>query len=465
MADILFLAHRLPYPPDKGDKIRSYHQLRHLVAAKHRVWLGTFVDDEADLQHLPAVEAMCAGTQMLRLHPRRARLKSLRGLATGQALTVDYYRDPRMSDWVAQVCKDVRFDAVLVYSSSMLQYVQHLQDGQHRQDVPRPLVVDFCDVDSAKWHDYGRRHAWPMSWVYRREARLLADVERAGAAHADHSLLATANEAQLFRQVALLEPDRTRDRNGDRTGDRIGVLGNGVDADFHAPDPQRVSPFGADEIPLVFVGAMDYWPNIDAVCWFADQMLPALRLRHPKLRMHIVGRNPAPAVLELAKAHRAVSVTGTVPDVRPYVQHAAVVVAPLRLARGIQNKVLEAMAMARPVVAASACAAAIDALPGQHLLAAEAAQHYIDAVDTLLRDPAGAETIGRAARCQVQAVYGWDARLAELDRCLGLVPAADDSASRGAGLDAGPDPTAEVDVTTAAGTQPHAASHSTPQPA
>ena len=399
MANVLFLAHRLPYPPDKGDKIRSYHQLRHL-AAHHRVWLGTFIDDPADEPYLPAVQQLCAGLHVSRLNPRQARLRSLGGLASQEALSIGFYRDAPLRAWVEQVCSRTRIDAVLVYSSSMIQYVPP-QAG--------PLVVDFCDVDSAKWADYGQRHAWPLSWVYRREGRLLADVERAGAARATWSVLATEAEAALFRRVA---PESAH---------RIGVLGNGVDAGHFAPDPQRASPYAEDELPLVFMGAMDYWPNIDAVTWFAQQMLPALRARHPQLRFHIVGRNPTPAVQALAAdSQGAVSVTGTVPDVRPYVQHAAVVVAPLRLARGIQNKVLEAMAMARPVVAADTCAAAIDATVGVHLLAATEAQDYIQSVLHLLGDRPMAEAMGRNAQQQVQAVYGWGARLADLDRYLAL---------------------------------------------
>jgi glycosyltransferase involved in cell wall biosynthesis len=166
----------------------------------------------------------------------------------------------------------------------------------------------------------------------------------------------------------------------------------------------------------VFTGAMDYWPNIDAVSWFATEMLPRLRERHPDLRFHIVGRSPSPAVRALASD--AVHVSGTVPDVRPYLQHAAVVVAPLRLARGIQNKVLEAMAMARPVVAAAPCVEAITAEPGQHLLSAADGAAFVSAIEALLANPAQADAIGRAGREQVLAAYGWDARLRVLDQHL-----------------------------------------------
>ncbi|HEY9106440.1 MAG TPA: glycosyltransferase, partial [Roseateles sp.] len=186
--------------------------------------------------------------------------------------------------------------------------------------------------------------------------------------------------------------------------------------DFFSPDAARPSPFAADELPLVFTGAMDYWPNIDAVTWFAGEMLPALRRRFPALRFHIVGRAPAPAVQALAGD--AVNVTGTVPDVRPYLQHAAAVVAPLRLARGIQNKVLEAMAMARPVVAAGSCVRAVTSqdLPG--LRAADDVDDYAERLSSLLADRAAADAVGLSGRQFVLDAYSWDAHLAGLDRHL-----------------------------------------------
>jgi sugar transferase (PEP-CTERM/EpsH1 system associated) len=198
---------------------------------------------------------------------------------------------------------------------------------------------------------------------------------------------------------------------------------NGVDADYFAPDAARVSPFASGELPVVFTGAMDYWPNIDAVTWFATEILPGLRAKWPALRFHIVGRSPTPAVRALAS--EAVNVTGTVRDVRPYVQHAAVVVAPLRLARGIQNKILEAMAMGRPVVASRECAEAIKARPGTELVDASDAEAFAREVDALLSAPARAAALGEAGRCRVQQDYTWGAHLAAIDRHLAPLLCAD----------------------------------------
>jgi polysaccharide biosynthesis protein PslH len=286
-------------------------------------------------------------------------------------------------------------DAVVVFSSSMVPYSAGFKV---------PVLVDFVDVDSAKWAEYARNRPWPLSWLYAREGRTLLAYEVAVAQAATRSFLVTQQEVDLFERLAPA------------VAGHVQAVGNGVDAEFFAPDPALASPFAADELPLVFTGAMDYWPNVDAVSWFVAEMLPALRQRWPALRFHIVGRSPTPAVKALAGPH--VTVTGTVPDVRPYLQHAAAIVAPLRLARGVQNKVLEAMAMARPVVAARTCAAVLDATPGEHLAAAETPAEYVTEVARLLSDAAAAQQMGAAARACVLQHYAWSARLGGLDPYL-----------------------------------------------
>jgi sugar transferase (PEP-CTERM/EpsH1 system associated) len=398
VANILYLVHRLPYPPNKGDKLRSYHLLKYL-AGQHRVFLGTFVDDPDDEVHIDDLRALCADLYVARLNPRRARLASLAGLWSHQALTLRYYHDPKLEDWVEQTLAAQSIDAALVFSSSMAQYVEG--------HVDVPMLVDFVDVDSAKWSEYAKAHRWPMSWLYRREGVYLLAYERTVTARSRRSFFVTEQETALFARLA---PE---------CADGIEPIGNGVDAQFFAPDLARKSPFGLGEIPLVFTGAMDYWPNADAVTWFAREVLPALRESWPALRLHIVGRSPTPRVRALAG--EGVVVTGSVPDVRPYLQHAAVVVAPLRLARGIQNKILEAMAMARPVVAARPCVDAIGAEIGIELLAAENAAEYVQEVDALLREPARAAAIGTAARWRVAETYSWQAHLSGFDRHLNTI--------------------------------------------
>ena len=392
MANLLYLVHRMPYPPNKGDKVRSYHLLKHLVA-RHRVFLGTFIDDPDDAVHLDKLRALCAGVHAVPLNPRLARLGSLSALWRGGALTLRYYHDAGLARWVAHTVATEGIDAAVVFSSSMAQYAE-AQAGL-------PMLVDFVDVDSAKWADYADAHRWPLSWLYRREGTALLAYERAVTTRARRSFFVTEKETALFRSLA---PE---------CADGIEPLSNGVDADHFAPDPGRPSPFPPGETALVFTGAMDYWPNVDAVVWFAAEVLPRLRQAWPTLRFYIVGRSPSAAVLALRSD--AVVVTGTVPDVRPYLQHAAAVVAPLRLARGIQNKILEAMAMGRPVVAATTCVEALHATPGIELLAAEQPGDYVQQLSGLLRAPACAAALGAAGRRRVVACYSWHAHLSGID--------------------------------------------------
>jgi sugar transferase (PEP-CTERM/EpsH1 system associated) len=399
MANLLYLVHRMPYPPDKGDKVRSYHLLKHLLA-RNRVFLGTFIDDPADEQHVDTLRAMCAGLCAIRLRPRRARLASLSGLLSGEALTLHYYRDAELRRWVGCTLASEPIDAAVVFSSSMAQYAEGLGS--------LPVFVDFVDVDSAKWTAYAHKHAWPMSWLYRREGSKLLAYERAVAAFARRSFFSTANETRLFLEKA---PEFAR---------AVEPVSNGVDAHFYAPAVDRASPYAAGEEVPVFTGAMDYWPNIDAVTWFANDVLPQLRRRRPNLRFYIVGRAPTGAVQALAS--EAVIVTGTVPDVRPYLQHAAVGVAPLRLARGVQNKILEAMAMGRAVVAASSCVEALEVCRGTEVVSAERAADYVREIEQLLDVPAAAHALGAAGRARVLESYTWAAHMAVFDRQLAALP-------------------------------------------
>ncbi len=395
MAKLLYLVHRMPYPPNKGDKVRSYHLLRHL-AEQHQVYLGTFIDDPDDEQHVDTVRQWCADVRAVRLSPLRARIASLAGLLGDDALTLRYYRSAELQRWVDHTLAREAIETAVVFSSSMAQYAEG-RDGLQ-------MLVDFVDVDSAKWTQYADQHRWPLSWVYRREGQALLEYERRIAVGAARSFFVTEQEVALFRSLA---PE---------CGPSVEALCNGVDAGFFSPDPGRGSPFADGELAVVFTGAMDYWPNVDAVRWFAQAMLPALRRTWPGLRFHIVGRSPTPAVRALAGD--AVNVTGTVPDVRPYLQHAAAVVAPLRLARGIQNKVLEAMAMARPVVTATSCANAIDARQGEDFLVADTEAQYVEAVNGLLHDPVQARRIGQAGRQRVLSGYSWKAHLGAVGRYI-----------------------------------------------
>jgi sugar transferase (PEP-CTERM/EpsH1 system associated) len=400
MANLLYLVHRLPYPPNKGDKVRSYHLLKHL-AARHRIFLGTFIDDPEDEIHIETVRMMCAALHVERLNPAIARMRSLSGFLTRQALSLAYYRDTGMSAWVARTRTNCKIDATVVFSSAMAQYAPY---DAHAGGAGSTTLVDFVDVDSAKWTQYASQRPWPLSWVYAREGKRLLDYERALALSARRSFFVTENETSLFL------------RRAPECEGKVEALGNGVDADFFSPDVLRPAPFANGSVPIVFTGAMDYWPNVDAVTWFVADVLPLLLQLSPKIRFYIVGRSPSPGVQALASD--VVVVTGTVADVRPYLQHAAVVVAPMRIARGVQNKILEAMAMARPVVAAQDCVDAINANPGADLVSASTADDYVQAIRKLLQRPEYALEIGVAGRRCVVQKFSWDAHLSRIDPYL-----------------------------------------------
>ena len=400
MGNLLYLVHRLPFPPNKGDKVRSFNLLKHL-SAHHQIFLGTFVDDPDDMAHVAAVRKYCVDLHISRLSPVRAKLKSLMGLLDGQALSLEYYRDQSLLAWVKSILKSKKIDAVVVFSSAMGQY------AIFQNEVP--VLVDFVDVDSAKWAQYADNRFWPLSWLYRREGAKLLAYERALAMRSKRSFFVTDNEVELFCKLA---PE---------CRPVVESMCNGVESDYFKADPNRKSPFADDasaqpQIRLVFTGAMDYWPNIDAVTWFARDILPAVRESWPLVSFVIVGRNPTAAVLELAGD--GVVVTGTVTDVRPYLQYATAVVAPLRIARGIQNKILEAMSMGRPVVASQSCVQAMHVRTGVDLIAATTSQDFVREIDSILRDAARGIKVGASGRTCVVEHYSWAAHLTAIDRYL-----------------------------------------------
>jgi sugar transferase (PEP-CTERM/EpsH1 system associated) len=395
VSDLLFLAHRIPYPPNKGDKIRSWNFLRHL-AERHRVHLGCFIDDPADHEHEATLRRICGECCFVALNPRSSRVLSARGLLTGAPLTLPYYASRRLKGWTRDIVNRFRPDRIFFFSSAMAQFDPPASYAARR-------VIDFVDVDSQKWSEYARKQPWPLSWVYAREARTLLRYEREVARRMDASIFVSPAETRLF---AALAPE---------AGDRLHPVNNGVDTEYFSPERPYANPFPPGAQPLVFTGAMDYWPNIDAVDFFARSVLPAVRGDFPAATFWIVGSNPARSVIELG-ALPGVTVTGRVPDVRPYLSHAAAIVAPLRIARGIQNKVLEAMAMARTVIATPQAAEGIEGIPGRDYLVGATADELSALIKQALRPDS--PNLGAQARSYVLATYHWQKSLSKLDVIL-----------------------------------------------
>jgi len=393
--DILFLAHRRPFPPDRGDSIRSWNILNALadIAPVHLVSFGE-ADDAASI----ALAEVCASVQLI--PHRRTKIGAMAAsLLSGRPASVELFRSAAFAEAVSAVMAAYPVRVIYAFSGQMAQYAPTGGQG------PR-FVMDFTDVDSQKFASYAK--AGGVSGLANRiEAARLLRFERAVAARADVSLFVSAAEEALFRRVSGLTEPATA------------VLENGVDLTrFCAGTWPR--PQAAGDAPLIiFTGQMDYLPNIDAVTWFAHEVLPLVRDRQADARFAIVGRAPTEAVRALG-ALPGVIVTGEVPDTRPWLSAAQVVVAPLRIARGIQNKVLEAMASAKAVVASPEAAEGIDACHGKELLIAQTAAAQADAVLSLLHDPARRVAMEAAARAAMEARYSWAAKLAPLANYIGM---------------------------------------------
>lgn len=383
---VLYLTHRVPFPPDKGDRIRTYHLLRQM--ARHgRVWLGCPADEPVTPDALAALNGLCERVAAVPVGRRTRWAKAARSLAAGGSLSEGLFASKPLARVLRQWAAEVTFDAVVLSSSALVPY---LRDAAL---AGIPAVVDLIDVDSQKWLDFAAASRPPKRWLYALEAARVRKLETALAGRARAVAVVSRAEADVYDSFT---------RVGAAT-----VATNGVDLEYFAPVEA-----GRDELgrSLAFVGALDYMPNEDAAVWFAREMWPAIRAKFPAAEFRVIGRNPTPAVMALA-AVPGVKLIGQVPDVRPFVASAAVVVVPLRLARGVQNKVLEAMSMAKAVVAAPAALAALGTEPGVHLLSASTPQEWVDSVCGLLADPLRRRQLGVAARQYVEQYHHWE-------RCL-----------------------------------------------
>ena len=386
---LLFLVHRIPFPPNKGDKIRSYHLLQFL-AEHYRIYLAAFIDDPQDEQYRDKVSEYCVKSCLERLNPLLAKIKSLTGLVSNKALSIPYYHSSSMQQWVNEVVEQKQIKKVLIFSSPMAQFVEHLPDNILK-------IMDFVDIDSDKWKQYCKTHKGIMSWVYAREARQLFKYEKQIAQQFNASLFVSQQEAQLFKK---LYPT---------VSEKVFGISNGVDTEYFSSSKAFVSPYKKHQKVLVFTGAMDYWANCDAVIWFAKKIYPALYQKDQNYRFYIVGSRPTEAVKAL-DAISGVMVTGRVEDVRPYIQYAQLAVAPLRIARGIQNKVLEAMSMGKAVVATPNAIEGIE-LPDnlkQTVSDTETGirQHIIALADNNVR-----ENIEKQSRQWIMEHYSWQSTL------------------------------------------------------
>ena len=411
------LVHRIPYPPDKGDKIRSFHEFRFLREKGWCIHLCTFVDDHDDLPHTDTLRSQCITSSFHRLNKVDQKIAMALALCQRKPLSVGAFNKRRAQHYVDKVFSDYPVRAVLCFSSSMAEYTfrspilksyfamsQELKASRRK---PR-LIMDLIDVDSDKWQQYAGQSGKLRSWIYMIESRRLALYEKQIVDAFDATTVVSEAEADLLRK-----------RTGG--GEKIHAVPNGVDTVYFHPASKQITDKNRKPCcTLIFCGLMDYYPNVDAVVWFAKEVLPRVRKRIGEVQFNVVGAKPAKEILKLTD-NPDVKVLGRVEDVRPHVRQADISIAPIRIARGIQNKVLEAMAMAKPVVATEQAFEGIEAVPGRDLLVTKAEPDaYAEAIATLWEQPVLAEDLGKNARQVVENSYDWNARLEKLHALLFL---------------------------------------------
>lgn len=385
---ILFLSQRVPYPPNRGDRITTYHEIR-ILARSHHVHVAALADSEEEAAGVEALREICETVDVAILPHWRSKVQAA-GLALSPLpLTLPYYFSPELAAKVAFRLATVKFDLIHAYSSSTAQYVDwasHL-----------PRVMQFADLDSIKWREMYEMNRWPKSWVYGAEAVRLLWYERSIARRYQRCLVVTEEERQ---EMMKLIPSA-----------HSAVAANGVDVDFFAP-PDEPDP---DPDNLVFVGVMDYYPNEEGAEFFCHEVLPKVRERRPNCTFTIVGARPSERVLALGELP-GVTVTGPVDDIRPYMASAALAVVPLRLARGVQNKVLEAMSMGMAVVTTTAAFRGIEGVgDGEHALVSDEPQPFADHVVELLEHPERRAEMGAASRQIMLDNYSWEAQVGKLE--------------------------------------------------
>ncbi len=393
----LFLAHRIPFPPDRGDKIRSHYMVRAIARIKP-VHVACFADNASEMAHEGDLAAIAQSYCLVRRH-KSINVSGAEALLTRKPISLTSFYDKKIADYVRTVIDKFNVTTIFVFSGQMAQYVP--------QDYSGRLIVDFVDMDSEKFASYAKDGQHPMRYIYSREARLLRKFEIEIANRANVSTFVSNNEVEVFR------------KNAPKCTGNVQTLSNGIDTSFY--DPRSVALVSlTNEIgdsDILFTGQMDYPPNIEAVSRFATKILPQITAENPDARFIIVGRQPTEAVRALHDGDRVI-VTGEVADVRPWLHGAKFVVAPLSVARGVQNKVLEAMAMEKPVFASSEAATGIDAEHGKHFFVSSDDDEMASQINAHFAMRKKVQAVGIAARRHVQDTMSWDAMLAKLPQLL-----------------------------------------------
>jgi sugar transferase (PEP-CTERM/EpsH1 system associated) len=394
---ILVLSHRIPFPPNKGEKIRTYHQIQFLASRGHEIVVLSPYEGEAESGFARELERELSIEVMM--FPLRAKwLRLLWGLATNRPLTVSYFYSSELQRAFDDLVASSKCDAVLCTSSAMASYVFRSEGLAKERGLPGTrLIMDFMDLDSDKWNQYQANSALPMSLVYSREARLVSRLETDSYQAFDACFFVSANESLLFAEQ-LPESSKVR------------VMGNGIDTDVFFPDPIRQV---SGHPVFLFTGVMNYRPNEDAVEWFVDAVWPSILSAWPEAEFIVAGMDPSPKIQQLGKI-KGITITGFVQDIVPFYQKATVFVAPFRLARGLQNKILQSLACGLPVVTTSLGLEGINAKDGIDLLVADGEQEFITKIERLMTEPSLYRRLSENGPRLIQREHSWSSILRDL---------------------------------------------------
>jgi sugar transferase (PEP-CTERM/EpsH1 system associated) len=392
------LSHRIPFPPNKGEKIRTFHQLKHLVDAGHNVSVVAPYEDDSELEFFTALkEQHCQHVVGIKLGNKILRL--LKGILSSKALSVANFYTAELQTVFDDLLGKHQFDAIICTASSMAEYVFK---SSHLNSEKRPaLLMDFMDLDSDKWRQYSQRSSYPMKWVYQRETKLIGKFELQIAQQFGACFFITESEKSLFCKTI-------------GKGDNIYAVENGMDTKVFKPVLNKVMP---TQPILLFTGVMDYAPNIDAVVWFVDNVWSKVLEKWPQAQFYIAGMSPSDKVKALA-ANQGVVVTGFVDDILPYFDQASVFVGPFRIARGVQNKVLQAFACGLPVIATNMGAEGIRCKDGESILLAQTPDDFMQQLLNLSENQELSKTIADNALQIIHQHYAWDSVLKPFEDVL-----------------------------------------------
>lgn len=388
---ILYVCHRFPFPPARGGKIRPFNTIRHL-SRQHQVTVASLARSPEEAEAGRGIAAHCREFIMGEVSGPAAWLRMIARLPTRGPSSMGYFYAPALARQIKARLQQERFDLIFVHCSSVAPYVSRVAGV--------PKILDFGDMDSQKWLIYRRFKPFPLSLGYWLEGSKLAAAEKALARRFDLCTCTTRAELQSLLGLQVTTP--------------CDWFPNGVDQNYFTPSAE---PYDPDAIS--FIGRMDYFPNQQAMLFFCNEVFPLVRQQRPTARLTIIGAEPSAEIMRLGERD-GVTVTGTVADVRKAVQRSAVSVAPLMIARGTQNKILECMAMGVPVVASPAAAGGVDAVPGEHLLVARSSQDYAAMLLELMQDPAARQALAAAGRARVETHHSWGASMAKLDQIINV---------------------------------------------